>query len=308
MSAIPGLGRLFGQSQHDDAVAPFTTPTYQDVRAARSLLRALNLPTELVLSILDLAEYWPTHQFEANINGHISATARGGDSSGARLCLDASIFDNPTVNAIPSGVEKVKIKAIEFDMVSRDQGWTSENTRGTFSTSSWLEVSILRNMSGNTNNCRLPDEQISSPLAFQETIANQGWSLVRRPRDGEEDEDDLAWYLQGNRVTAAATNYRVVWYEDGFEGNEGAGQGEGFLQELKVGDTMLIWARAMVRNFFCGFSWLLANSIPVARMAVHRGAHEGHCCLPLLSHPRADGEDMTGRTMAWGLPAFCFGS
>jgi hypothetical protein len=40
--------------------------------------------------------------------------------------------------------EPLKIREIEFTIVSHDQGWTTEPTKGTYETSSWFEVSILR--------------------------------------------------------------------------------------------------------------------------------------------------------------------
>lgn len=53
-------------------------------------------------------------------------------------------------------------------------------------------------------------------------------------------------YLQGNRVAAGKSEYRVVWGEAGNEGNEGAGQGQGFFDELQEGDRIIVWARAKV--------------------------------------------------------------
>jgi hypothetical protein len=45
---------------------------------------------------------------------------------------------------------------------------------------------------------------------------------------------------------AGIQEYRVVWSLEGVEGNEGAGSGEGFVQALKDGDVVLVWARAKV--------------------------------------------------------------
>ncbi|KAF2129776.1 hypothetical protein P153DRAFT_289769 [Dothidotthia symphoricarpi CBS 119687] len=248
------LGWFFGQSKPIES-EPFTTPTYQDVRTVRALLKTLQLPTELVLSILDLAQYWPTHEFKTTPNARITAAARGGQSASATLCLNASIFNNPTVDDLQSRDEKPKIKSIEFDLVSRDQGWTSENTTGSYSTSSWVEVSILRNVSGDARGFSFPDNQRSSPQDYQNTISDQGWSFVKRPETAlqgpQDDEGDFAWYLQGNRVAAGRADYRVVWSVDGNQGDEGAGTGERFLDELKEGDAILVWARAKWPGWQC---------------------------------------------------------
>lgn len=40
--------------------------------------------------------------------------------------------------------EPLKVREIEFTIVSHDQRWTTEPTKGTYETSSWFEVTILR--------------------------------------------------------------------------------------------------------------------------------------------------------------------
>lgn len=78
------------------------------------------------------------------------------------------------------------------------------------------------------------------------------YALASRPPEASiypqaPEEGDFAWYLQGNRVADENPPfYRIVCTEGGFEGNEGAGRGEGFIQALKDGDHLLIWARAKV--------------------------------------------------------------
>jgi hypothetical protein len=143
------------------------------------------------------------------------------------------------------------VKSVEFNLVSRDQGWTSENTRDTYSTSSWHEVSILRDGDTSTNVDQiLPIVNVprSCPKIYQSIIDNRGWELVKRPENAlqgpQGGEGDYAWYLQGNRVMARMEEYRVLWSEEGREGNEGAGSGEGFVRALQDGDTVLVWARA----------------------------------------------------------------
>jgi hypothetical protein len=253
MSFLSNIGSLLGWFQGPAQPSGTFIPRYRDVCQARAMLKALSLPTEIVLQILDDAQYWPQHSFISNFEKRKFAAAQGSSPSHAALCLDADIFNNPTVNPIRKSGETLKIKSLEFDCVSRDQGWTSENTQGTFHTSSWLEVSILRSI--DEDNLRLPDPRIintrlSDPSDFHKSITDQGWVLVKRPdsaRQGPQDgEGDFAWYLQGNRVAVGRDEYRVIWAEDGSEGNEGAGSGEGFLQELKDGDRILVWARAKV--------------------------------------------------------------
>lgn len=228
---------------------------YEDILKARALLKAHGLPMELVLKILEEAEYWPTRRFSTQEGRSVKVAATMFRSSAAGLCFDADVFNDPRVDKLRKDGEKIRIKAINFHIRSRDQGWTSEPTRGTFSTSSWLEASILRGL--DDHNTRLPpscwlDSVFESPRSFQQHITPRGWQLARRPESAEQGpqggEGDLAWYLQGNRVATQghAEEYDITWTQYAYEGNEGSGTGYEFLNELKDGDRLLIWARAKV--------------------------------------------------------------
>lgn len=230
-------------------------------------MKALRLPMELALEILDYAEYWPTRHFSSEEGKTVKVVATMFRSSAAGLCLDVDIINDPVVDSLRKAGEKVKTKAIEFQIRSRDQGWTSEPTRGTFNTSSWLETSIIRGMED--HNTQLTpsswlDSVFESPRSFQQHITPHGWQLVGRPKSAEQGpqggEGDLAWYLQGNRVATQGRTeeYKIRWTHDGREGNEGSGRGEGFLSELREGDRLLVWARAKVglsissrEEYFC---------------------------------------------------------
>lgn len=256
MSFLASVGSLFGWFSEQPQTSDAFTPSYNDVCQARAELIALKLPTELVLEILDHAEYWPQHEFYSKPERPLRAAPRFPHPSSAALCLDVGIFNNPTVNPIRKGGETPKIKSLEFDIVSRDQGWTTERTTGTYQTSSWLEASILRSVH-DADFSHLPgpeflNTRFHDPSEFQTALNGRGWYLVKRPVEAEQGpqdgEGDFAWYLQGNRVAAKHGEYRVVWADDGAEGDEGAGKGAGFLKELKDGDRVLIWARAKVRH------------------------------------------------------------
>ena len=249
---LPSIHWLLGPPE---PTRPFT-PTYADVCRARAVLKTLKLPTELVLSILEHAQYWPVERISRS-GGTVLARAGMNNPSAATLCLEANPYSTPIVKEASLGGETAKIKRIDFDITSRDQGWTSENTQGTFSTSSWLEVSILRDAS-NINSLlptpRLVNTWISSPMDYHTNMVGRGWSLVKRPESAlqgpQGGEGHFAWYLQGNRVMAGTQDYHVSWDEGGLcevdEGNEGAGSGEGFLDALEPGDRVLVWARAKV--------------------------------------------------------------
>jgi hypothetical protein len=252
-SLFTTIVRLLRFTQDEPPRSAWSKPSYDDVCQARAYLKALNLPTELVLQILDEAQYWPQHEFATSFGRPKLAAAQIGRPSHATLCVDTDPMDNMTVNDIRRNGETPKIKLVEFEIVSRDQAWTSENTHGTFSTSSWLEVSILRMQDHNGTPATGPlllTGWLNDPSNCHQDVSSRGWTLVKRPesaKQGPQDgEGDFAWYLQGNRVAVGLDDYRIVWTEDDREGNEGAGSGEGFLQELGEGDRILVWARAKV--------------------------------------------------------------
>jgi hypothetical protein len=245
--------------------------TYASVLEARSILKTIGLPTELALQILDHAEYWPSLSFSSQTRQLIKARATSASPSAATLCLAAPIL-NP--DSLRYDGEKPRVKAIDFHIRSRDQGWTSEPTRGTFHTSSWTEVSLLRgipptaasngserDVSGLPPSCWLP-AVFASPASFLTHILPSGWSLVPRPEGAEQGpqggEGGLAWFLQGNRVATEGRceEYSVRWVrgvgereeeeEEEEEEREGKGSGEGFVENVREGDWLLVWARAKV--------------------------------------------------------------
>ena len=110
----------------------------------------------------------------------------------------------------------------------------------------------------------------------------RGWDMVPRPSQhmetnrseseamkmitwpegvSEEDveEGKHSWYLQGNQVARSTSvfegemvkRYHVVWGSKDnprFEGNEGAGRGLGFVDSLREGDVIGVFANAKVSS------------------------------------------------------------
>ncbi|KAG9204662.1 hypothetical protein G6514_000446 [Epicoccum nigrum] len=254
--------------------------TYASVLEARSILKTTGLPTELALQILDHAEYWPSLSFSSHTPRLIKARATHTSPSAATLCLAAPIL-NP--DSLHTHGETPRVKAIDFHIRSRDQGWTSEPTRGTFHTSSWTEVSLLRGAPTNTpSSTAAPTNSFgsetdvsglppscwlsavfASPASFLAHILPRGWNLVPRPEEAEqgpqEGEGGLAWFLQGNRVATAGSceEYSVRWIRDAGGGEEreeeeeGRGGGEGFVESVREGDWLLVWARAKWPGWQC---------------------------------------------------------
>lgn len=277
MSFLSTVRRLLPSSMDwlitaPQASGPFPS-SYDDVCSTRALLKSLNLPTEIVLQILDFTYYWPSYEFRSSdTSSPVTAASkyRNGRSAGAAVILELPLYENSVVASIRRGGEAAKIKKIEFRITSRDQGWTSENTRGTYATSSWSEVSILRDESGSGASPpgpRIANAQVFSPADWKTVRPETPWRFIQRPESAlqgpQGGEGDLAWYLQGNQVAAAAQEYRVVWSEEGYEGNEGAGRGEGFIEALRDGDYLVVWARSKVKKSYCAAEKLigLANTM-----------------------------------------------
>ncbi|KAJ4348426.1 uncharacterized protein N0V89_009800 [Didymosphaeria variabile] len=234
------------------------TVSYADICVSRALLKSLGLPTELVLEILDYAQYEPVLEFVSE-GRRVVAEAVMGSATSARVCLPAEVFSRNTICRISGPNVVLKVKQIDFEIKSKDQGWTSENTIGTFQTSSWLEVSIFRPGPLYSALDKLPfwDREYDNPQELQNHLLPMGHRLVdERPVSAsvgpQGDELPIAWYLQGNKVTERQNiDYRVVWTPDGWEGNQGTGNGERFFDVLKEGDSVLVWARAKYPQWRC---------------------------------------------------------
>ncbi|KAG9195938.1 hypothetical protein G6011_01059 [Alternaria panax] len=276
-------------------MTPFV-PRRRDVHRTRALLYyRLGLPNELVLDILDKARYWVQVVHENDQTEVLLDEEFSHEFSAAQPLLRI-VIDRPAV----ARRETPKLREMEFLIVSHDQGWTTENTIGTYMTSSWFEVSIVRPLS-------LPDGRDPQLVALENDMVadsfdeheypqsnihtviddmcgNLGFRNAPRPAPTTEPQrlhcDEMhamtflhndpsrpmgvegqhAWYLQGNEVARAISvfegdyirRYRVVWgCKDNptWEGNEGAGRGEDFIDSLQHGDWICVWARAKRRGW-----------------------------------------------------------
>lgn len=104
---------------------PLLTPSYADVCIVRAMLRNLNLPTELILEILEYAEYWPSRTVRMQ---HPCEATAGVFTVMGKVAFEFDVLPEEVLKAF--GEEKVKVKAVEWRIRSRDQGWTSEGTEG----------------------------------------------------------------------------------------------------------------------------------------------------------------------------------
>ncbi|OWY55193.1 hypothetical protein AALT_g6796 [Alternaria alternata] len=267
---------------------PFA-PRRRDVHRTRALLHyRLGLPNELVLDILDKARYWVEVK-HVNDQTSVLLDEEFSDDFSAALPMLRIVIDRPEI----AHRETSKLREIEFLIVSHDQGWTTEDTIGTFNTSSWFEVSIVRpsspqdhminNMVADSfddhdypkSNIHTVIDDMCGNLGFRNALRPSSTIEPQRLHCGEMQamtflhddpsrpmgiEGQHAWYLQGNEVARAVSifegdyirRYRVVWgCKDNptWEGNEGAGRGDDFIDSLKHGDWICVWARAKRRGW-----------------------------------------------------------
>lgn len=112
------------------------------------------------------------------------------------------------------------------------------------------------------------------PEDARDFLRSLGWDFVERVErvevDGEVGERrGVLWKLQANVVASA--EYHVHdgewrrrnehWVSGEEAGSAGSGDGLGFVDEMRSGDRVGIWARAMVSVFFLFFSSHLSLSI-----------------------------------------------
>lgn len=151
----------------------------------------LKVPSELAFIILDYAHYWTERKRGFTRNFIPLAEEWSLDYSAAYpyLCM-------PTMLDADRQNEPLKTREITFTIVSHDEGWTTEPTKGTCETSSWFEVSIPRPNEAQNHmpgtlfqrmNCRL--RQIGSRRKTADSVAaashtmfpDGGLDLVQRP-------------------------------------------------------------------------------------------------------------------------------
>lgn len=250
-------------------------PNQSDIRATRTILASLGLPTELILYTLDLARYWTRNIIEVSDHHVLMDEDWNLEYTAAYPYLLFPV----SFSAEPDG-EQPKLRELEFLIVSHDQAWTTEDTKGTYKTSSWFEVSQCRT----DNPWSIPERSQYCNVEEARHIWGE-WGATLLPRPSQEmepqrchcpemmkvswgdnnvepkpdlDEGTHAWYLQGNEVARGigvfegemVKRYHVVWgcaANPRWEGNKGAGRGEGFVDGLHDGDFILVWARAKVR-------------------------------------------------------------
>jgi hypothetical protein len=219
---------------------PSFAPQQKDVYRARAYLHLrLGLPNELVLDILDKARYWVERTRESNEYEVLHDEEFSTNFSAALPYLGVHVDSSTTASR-----ETRHLRELEFLIVSHDQGWTTEDTTGTYKTSSWFEVSIIRppanldveardDIADTFENYRGPQTS-NIHAALKSFLGGTGAKLIPCPspvlepqrthceemrsfRYAEEEtagttlplgvEGSHAWYLQSNEVARATSTF-----------------------------------------------------------------------------------------------------
>lgn len=218
---------------------PFYTPTSADTLLVRSFLMQLKLPTELALAIIDFADYYPVVRGHEATELHVAASTH-------RLNSTAVLY--AVTDPIPEDTNgaRVRVKNVSFELRSHDQGWGGERgCRGTYSGSyTWFEACILRPIpSLYTDPLRLPYTFNPQPTAV--CLKPVGYMLVPCSTSGR--EETVVWHIQSN-VCADSREmvHRVEWRPGEVQDIlPGRGIGKAFVEKLRPGDRVGVWARAL---------------------------------------------------------------
>lgn len=178
--------------------------------------------------------------------------------------------------------ENLRVKRVKISIRSHDQGWGGEpGTQGTYTGSwTWFEASILRPTSppaqhgageaSSSHDHAQGQQQQQQRLEaddaiFEEVMDRRGspedflddmrTRFALQPVKRSENEDGIVWLVQRNLcANSAEREHNIVWPVSASDDPDataeeleerGAGDGRGFVESLKGGDRVALWARAM---------------------------------------------------------------
>ncbi|KAI1382643.1 uncharacterized protein F4822DRAFT_101581 [Hypoxylon trugodes] len=218
--------------------------TFADAEVTRCLLQC-RVPAELAIYMVSLGlRPWLVKRRDHPRRYAANFSRPGADASIAGLYL--------STQCIPTTVERTIVpRRIVFQTRSADRGWATYSSDGTFNNShTWFEASILRpflqNDGGNGQGVALEDafgrNTWWEPIDAREALREKGWDFV-------EAEDGCVMWRVCNNITALMEwrNYKVEWVrgvETMVKDEKAQGKGEGFLELLKPGCIVVLWARA----------------------------------------------------------------
>ncbi|GAP83184.1 putative sulfur metabolism negative regulator [Rosellinia necatrix] len=242
--AGPAAGPTVIPADEDDLQLTRTgfNPTVDDVLDVRDMLVQLRIPIEVVLDIVSFASYYPR---QSNIKQFAREyVADHFWSPGPQASITGLYM---IVATLPFPDDGARARSITFQIKGADQGWADFGGHGTYHNShTWYEASILRPRHGEPG-VRVADlasidiPNFRSPEDARAYLEDHGWTMVPN-------NDAVAWRVHNN-ITARSESkyYRVDWVAGiptVVEEPQAMGDGQGFLELLRSGDIVGLWARA----------------------------------------------------------------
>ena len=264
------MGTMQSAPSEPDANPGVNIDPAEPTRQVRAILLHLGLPAELVLDIMELADYYPTFVAERAD----SITVRADQHTRRDYCSALLYLVSPPLPDSKEG-ESWKAKKVVWVIKGHDQGWGGEHpgwlphgqlrhrlltlpiASGTFHGAySWYEACIFRPR---------PGEETADDLEYLDTHnlyrkpedvgANIHWDLVPNG-------DSFVWLVQSNRVARSDFEQHVIEWRageilDAADAEEhGHGTGTGFVEALRPGDRVGLWVRAV----YSGWSNAIAGA------------------------------------------------
>ncbi|KAJ7676794.1 hypothetical protein DFH06DRAFT_1079894 [Mycena polygramma] len=226
--------------EEDANCIPFERSLH-DVLAARDILLQF-FPLELVYIILDLAHYW-VHMKSVRAQ-HTDVAADFSATNNVSLCY---LLTSPMLQGCTHEGETIRLRiaSVKFTTFSHDQGWCSdESLRGTYAGYSWFEAAILRSSQApNTVPWIALAEDV--PVGLDERFFYDPKLEVRGEGAAH---DQRRWAVQRNLCADREFREHVINWNAGAVASvsdKGAGDGEGFVGQLRSGDRISVIVRAV---------------------------------------------------------------
>ncbi|KAH9900880.1 hypothetical protein C8Q73DRAFT_786310 [Cubamyces lactineus] len=246
----------------DEERANHRPASVAELRAVRLLLTQLGLPAELVLPIIDEAEYYPVVRGRYAGPQPVTLSAMGGCKKRGGSCAAQLCVLTPSIPGdAPS--ESWKAKRVTWTILGHDQGWGGEfpgTFRGAYS---WYEACIIRPApsEGSSTDSSPSDAQdrdrdvlrtflrrkYCAPPDIQSDLQEAGYALVPVPGTHPV---SYTWFVQRNRAAQGDfAQYCIQWTAGGHMDptdaeDAGHGTGVGFIESLRPGDRIGLWIRA----------------------------------------------------------------
>ncbi|KAJ3799857.1 hypothetical protein GGU11DRAFT_754834 [Lentinula aff. detonsa] len=242
-STLSSVSSAFTKDAEDASYNGY--PSEDDVSSVRDYMLEI-FPIEIIDLILDFGEYWPCLRVDSN--NEIEAVASSTVTGEATWLY---LISPPILPREIPGTDSRhrRVRKVQFEMESHDQGWTSTPAnKGTYNGSwSWFEAIIYR---ASASPCWL--DLTSGPFNLGATFtASDIKELFPNPNPN-------GWHIQSNVVASRESRvHSITWteYEDpevhvdpkSLKGREGLGHE--LVRSLEPDDRVMLIAKSKFRGW-----------------------------------------------------------